>query len=128
MTRALSDDLRQRVIEAVENGLSWRAAADRFGIGVSTAIKWVRKWCLIGSWSVDPMGGDRRSGGIDIHLEDILTLTDAKPDTTRVEIVTHLAEVHDVRTSISRVHRLFGRHGLSYKKRRRMRPNKSAPM
>tara|TARA_E500000318_G_scaffold88256_1_gene85461 strand:+ start:3923 stop:4147 length:225 start_codon:yes stop_codon:yes gene_type:complete len=74
------------------------------------------------------MGGDRRSGGIDIHLEDILTLIDAKPDTTLAEIVTHVAEVHGFRTSISSVHRLFGRHGLSYKKRRRMRTSKSAPM
>ena len=128
MTRALSEDLRQRVIEAVEGGLSRRAAADRFGIGVSTAIKWVRKWRSTGSWSADPMGGDRRSGGIDIHLEDILTLVAAKPDTTLAEIVTHLAEVRGFRTSISSVHRLFVRHGLSYKKRRRMRPSKSVPM
>ncbi|MER8517774.1 IS630 family transposase, partial [Mesorhizobium sp. M1060] len=32
MVRAISEDLRSRVIAAVESGLSRRAAADRFGV------------------------------------------------------------------------------------------------
>jgi len=40
MGRALSVDLRERVIAAVESGMSCRAAAARFGIGVSSAIRW----------------------------------------------------------------------------------------
>ena len=42
MTRPLSDDLRRRVVRAVDDGMSRRGAAKRFGIGPSTAIKWVR--------------------------------------------------------------------------------------
>ena len=42
MTRPLSDDLRRRVVRAVDNGMSRRGAAKRFGIAPSTAIKWVR--------------------------------------------------------------------------------------
>ena len=42
MTRPLSNDLRRRVVTAVmEGGMSRRAAAQRFGIAPSTAIKWV---------------------------------------------------------------------------------------
>ena len=40
MTRPLSDDLRRRVVTAVDDGMSRRGAARRFGIAPSTAIKW----------------------------------------------------------------------------------------
>ena len=44
MARTYGADLRGRVVAAVEGGLSRRAAAERFKVGVSTAIKWVRAW------------------------------------------------------------------------------------
>ena len=40
MARALSIDLRLRVVGAVEVGLSCRAAAERFGVSASSAIRW----------------------------------------------------------------------------------------
>jgi transposase len=40
MARAYGQDLRDRVIDA---GTSARAAAERFGVGVATAIVWVRR-------------------------------------------------------------------------------------
>ena len=43
MARAYSDDLRARVIDMAGAGASARAAAVRFGIGVSTAIEWIRR-------------------------------------------------------------------------------------
>ena len=42
MAKTLSEDLRCRVITAVEAGATRRATAERFGIGVATAIRWVR--------------------------------------------------------------------------------------
>ncbi len=36
MARPYSTDLRERVVQAVEEGLSRRQAADRFGIGIKT--------------------------------------------------------------------------------------------
>jgi len=45
MTRPLSNDLRVRLVGAVAGGLSCRAAADRYGVAASTAVKWVRRWC-----------------------------------------------------------------------------------
>ena len=38
MSRALSDDLRSRVLAASADGMSARSAAARFEIGISTAI------------------------------------------------------------------------------------------
>jgi transposase len=44
MTQPLSIDLRERLISAVEGGMSRRCAAERFGVAASTAIKWVDQW------------------------------------------------------------------------------------
>jgi transposase len=41
MARALSNDLRSRVLQAPSDGLSARQAAIRFGVGISTAICWI---------------------------------------------------------------------------------------
>jgi len=60
MAKPLSMDLRERVITAVEReGLSRRAAAERFGIGVSTAIEWVRRFRATGSAAPGQMGGHK---------------------------------------------------------------------
>ena len=39
MTRPLSDDLRRRVVRAVDDGMSRRGAAKRFGIAPSTVVR-----------------------------------------------------------------------------------------
>lgn len=44
MARAYSQDLRDRVIDAALSGLPARHAAARFGVGVATAIVWVRRF------------------------------------------------------------------------------------
>jgi transposase len=127
MTRALSDDLRKRVIAAVDGGLSRRAAANRFSVGVSTVIKWVRRWRDTGSWAPRRSGGDVRWHRIDVRGEEILGLIDATPDITLAEVAEHLERTHGMRVAPSTVWRFFKRHGVTYKKRRRMRANSSVP-
>ena len=70
MTKPLSSDLRERLIEAVASGMSRRAAADRFGIAASTAVKWVRRWRDTGSNAPRPQGGDQRSDRIEAHAKE----------------------------------------------------------
>ena len=54
---ALSDDLRTRVVEAVVvGGLSRNAAARRFGVGIASAIRWVRRFQATGEISPAPTG------------------------------------------------------------------------
>ena len=43
MAQALSDDLRFRVLKASAAGMSARQAAARFGVGISTAIRWIAR-------------------------------------------------------------------------------------
>lgn len=49
MTRALSNDLRKRVVEAIVARESCRAAAARFGVAVSSAVKWSERYRATGS-------------------------------------------------------------------------------
>jgi transposase len=128
MTRALSDDLRKRVIAAVDGGMSRRAAAERFGVGVSTAIKWVRRWRETGRWTARRPGGDVRSHRIDAFRDEILGLVEATPDITLAEITDHLDRSHGVQLALSTVFRFFRRHGVTYKKRRRTLPSRIAPI
>ena len=116
MTRVLSLDILERVVLAVEGGLSRRSAAKRFGVAASTAIKWIDRWRRTGDVGPRPQGGDRRSQRIEAHSEEILALIDKKADITLGEIAEHLEEVHGLRVAQSTVWRLLERHGMTFKK------------
>jgi putative transposase len=60
MAKPYSMDLRERVVAAVEEeGLSRNEAAARFGIGISTAINWIRRFKDTGSVAPGQMGGHK---------------------------------------------------------------------
>ena len=60
MGAAYSLDLRERVVAAVEvDGLSRNQAAARFGVAVSTAILWVRRFRQTGSLAPSQIGGHK---------------------------------------------------------------------
>jgi len=118
MTRALSIDLRERLISAVEGGQSRRAAAERFGVAASTAIKWVDRWRRTGHVRPRPQGGDKRSQSIEAHAREILALVGERPDISLAEIAVYLDEMHGLRVALSTVWRLLDRHGMTFKKNR----------
>jgi transposase len=60
MTRAYSMDLRERVAGAVLSGSTVRDAASRFGVAVSTVVKWTQRQRATGSVSPKKVGGHRR--------------------------------------------------------------------
>ena len=80
MTRPLSNDIRDRLVSAVDGGLSRRSAAKRFGVAASTAIKWVDRWRRTGDVGPRPLGGDRRSHRIEAHAGEILAPVEEMPD------------------------------------------------
>jgi transposase len=116
MTRPLSNDLRARLVAAVEGGQSRRSAAKRFGVAASTAIKWFDRWCREGHVEPKPCGGDTHSQRMEAHAEEILALIDGTPDITLAEIAAHLEAAHGLRVSQSTVWRLLDRHGMTFKK------------
>jgi transposase len=108
-----SNDLRVRVIEAVDAGASRREAAERFEISASSAIKWLQRWTTTGSVAAKPMGGSRSP--LEDHATWLLALIAEQPDLTLDEVV---AAMHKQRIAGSRtaVWRFFERHEISCKK------------
>ncbi|MGH6898489.1 MAG: IS630 family transposase [Geminicoccaceae bacterium] len=116
MAKAISTDLRERLTSAVESGMTRRAAAKRFGVAASTAIKWVDRCRRTGAVAARPRGGDRRSHRLEAHAAEILALIEEAPDITLGEIVAHLDRVHGLKAAQSSVWRLLDRHGMTVKK------------
>jgi transposase len=60
MTRALSNDLRERVGAAVWAGEGCRSVAARFEVAVSSVVKWSQRYRTTGSVAPGKMGGHRK--------------------------------------------------------------------
>ena len=126
MGQPLSMDLRERLLAAVDDGMSCRGAAARFGVAPSTAIRWQAQWRETGSLAPKPQGGDMRSRAIEERGMDILTLWEARKDITLEELRAGLAEI-GLHVSVAGLHRFFVRRGMTRKKRLLMQSSRTAP-
>jgi transposase len=112
-----SNDLRVRVIQVVEGGVSARAAARQFVISDSTAIRWAKRWRETGSVEAKSNKGQSRSP-LKRHEEWLLELVRCEPDLTLEEIQDRLLDTRGQKAGIGSVWRFFDRHGISFKKKR----------
>jgi transposase len=124
MARALSLDLRSRLVVAVENGLSRRAAAKRFAVSESCAIKLMRHWKRTGS--VAPSKGAKKSFVLAPHRALVRRLVSNHSDHTLDELRDPLM-VEGITVGRTSLHRYLGALDLTRKKRRSMLPSKSGP-
>lgn len=125
MGKPLSMDLRSRTLAAIDGGMSCRAAAERFGVAPSTAIRWHDQRRRHGHCAPKPQGGDTRSHRIETHRERIMALYEARRDVTLDELRQELAGAGLI-VAISTLHRFFARHGITRKKRPAMRSSRIA--
>ena len=110
---------------AIAAGASCRAAAARFGVSAASAIRW---WALereTGSVAPKALGGDRRSERIEAHAPLILGLVERAADITLKEIRAELAKA-GVPAGIGTLWRFFERRRMTWKKRRRAPPSRTA--
>ena len=126
MAKALSVDLRQRVISAIDDGMSGRQAAARFGVSASSSSRWRALVRRTGDATPRPQGGDRRSARIEGHAALILEIVEGTPDITLVELRAALAG-RGVGAGIGTLWRFFDRRRITLKKSRRTPPNRIAP-
>jgi putative transposase len=127
MTRAYSNDLRERVVGAVERGeMSRRRAAAHYGVGISTVIKWVQRLRRTGSVSPGKVGGYRPKKLIGPWRLWLLERCRGGEFTLR-GLVVELAE-RGLRVNYRVVWEFVHAEGFSHKKRRSSPANRTAPM
>ena len=126
MAGAYSQDLRDRVIDAVVGGrMSRRGAAARFGVSLSSAIKWVQRLERTGSRRAARMGGYKRVK-LEPHREFLEAMRAEKPDITLQALCDRLLAERGVKADTSMMSRFFRRIGVTLKKRRSLRASGTA--
>ena len=125
MSKALSLDLRIRVLAAVSDGATHREAAGRFGVSAASVSRWKTLKRTQGDARPAPLGGDRRSGRIEAQHGLILDLVEETPDITIEELRRALAE-RGHHFGYGTVQRFFARHRITRKKRLPTRRSRTA--
>lgn len=114
MAAPLSNDLRKRVVAAIEAGSSCRSAATRFGIAISSAVKWHQRYRATGSVEPGKMGGHRRRV-LEPHRAFIVERISQTSHLTLHGLKDELA-ARGVKVSHNAVWLFLRREGLSFKK------------
>ena len=125
MGRALSTDLRERVLKAWREGLSARRAAERFGVAASTPIRWVERAKRGETAPRKP--GRKVASGLDAHEVFIVGLIEEQKDITLNEMVARLRDQRDVVISRSGLNVWLRKRGFTFKKRPHMHWSRTAP-
>ena len=125
MPKPFSQDLRNRVIDAVEKGgMSCRAAARRYEVSELTAIKWLERYRRDGLRGPAGHGGHRPSALMP-HREFLEAARAEKSDLTLQGLCDRLRSEKGVKADTSMMSRFFRRIGVTLKKRRSSRANKT---
>jgi transposase len=103
--------------------MSRRSAAGRFGVSVSSVIRWDAQRRETGSFAPKPQGGDTRSRRIEARHAEVMAAFEEERDQSLEELRARLAE-RGVVASTSALSRFFQRHGLTRKKRPDMRSSR----
>jgi transposase len=106
MGQFLPLDLRVRLLAAVDDGMSCRAAAARFGVASSTAIRWHALRRDAGDFAAKPHGGDMQSHRVEERASDILAVWEAQKDITLVKLWSADAEM-GLAVSVAGFHRFL---------------------
>jgi transposase len=114
MVRALSNDLRERVVAAAFAGERCRAVAARFGVAVSSVVKWSQRRRMTGSVAPAKMGG-RRKRVLEPHRAFIVERIAQTSHLTLHGLKDELA-ARGVHVSHNTVWLFLRREGLSFKK------------
>jgi transposase len=126
MAKRYSQDLRDRVIDAVERGkLSRRAAARHYAVSESVAIKWLER--LERHGSREPVGhGGHRASKLMPHRDFLEAARAEKPDITLQALCDRFLAERRVKADTSMMSRFFRKIGVTVKKRPSSRASRSA--
>jgi putative transposase len=116
MGKPYSQDLRKRVVAAIEGGMSRNRAAKQFGVGISTAINWMQRLQETGSVAPGQMGGHKPKA-ISGEYATWLSQRIRNDDFTLRGLVAELGE-RGLKVDYRSVWRFVHAEKLSFKKKR----------
>jgi transposase len=116
MSRALSIDLRVRVLAAVAAGATHREAGERFGVSAASVSRWRKREREQGDPRPGRLGGDRRSVRIEAHHDAVMAALGPDRDATIEEVRASLTSQGLV-FGFGTIQRFFARHRITRKKK-----------
>ena len=125
MGRPYSEDLRTRIVAAVEGGVSRNAAARQFAVSVSCVVKLMQHFRRTGTVRPAPRG--KKPYALAGHEALVGELVAARPDLTLDELHAKLAD-RGIQVGRSSVNRFLYACGLTLKKSRFMPPSSTGRM
>ena len=127
MAKPYSQDLRNRVIDAVRTGkMSRRAAGRHYAVSESAAVKWVERVEREGSR--EPVGhGGHRASKLMPHWDFLETARAEKSDVALQALCDRLLAERGVKADTSMMSRFFRRIGVTVKKRPLSHASRIAP-
>ncbi len=126
MSRALSLDLRVRVLAAVACGMTHRAAGERFGVSAASVSRWRAREREQGDARPKALGGDRKSHRIEAHSDAVLAALGPDRDRT-IEEMRHALAEQGLVFGFGTLQRFFRPHRITRKKGRPMRASRLVP-
>jgi len=118
MPRPLPLELRQRVVDAYNNGEgTYAEIGARFGVGVASVNRWVNRFSRTGSLEPSPAGGARRARIItEEGAAHLLRLLEDDPTWTTQELADDYKDIFGVEVSRHTIGRELARRGISFKR------------
>lgn len=114
--KAYSTDLRERIVRAVERGMTKSQAARTFAVSLATVKNYVRQVQTSGSLAAKPIPG--RPRGIPREQDAALVAElRARPDATLAELVATWRATHRAAVSVATMSRAIKRVRWTRKKR-----------
>jgi transposase len=126
--QSYSDDLRARVLAAIDGGMAARSAAAVFRVSVSYIYKALIRRRRTGEVSASSRRGHRPRKLTPAQEAALAGHISAHPDLTLAALQAWLLAEHEVWLSNGAMWSAVARLGLSFKKRRSMPPSRTVPM
>jgi transposase len=125
MGKPYSDDLRERVVAAIEAGHTRVKVAELYNMALSTVGGIIKRKRETGSVSPDKFGG-YKTFTLEPHTDRVKELVAEQPDSTLAELQVRLAK-EKVKVSQSGISRFLRHINVTFKKKSYTRPNKIGP-
>ena len=116
MGKAVSNDLRLRMVRGIAAGKSRRDVAAQFEVAPSTAVRVQARYAATGSVEPARQGRPKGSGKLAPYREVLIEQVKAKPDITMPDLAVWLEAEHGVTVDPSNLSKLLCKAGFSHKK------------